>query len=301
MSEQNRNEQDLTGQSAQHEQSQQQETGKKKKKNGKQEEKRTVLQEILSWVGTLLVAVIAALAIRTFIFEPVRVDGESMLDTLRDGEVMFVSKFDFSSSWLSMPWQSDEDKQQAPRFTLGGNPNRFDVVICRYPGRGSLNFVKRVVGLPGDTVAFDNGYLILNGEKQENETYITEAYRSGLNSEMEAFRIPAKGDALVYQNNRLTVAGEPWRWKNGFVTGVSAAGDRLTYNRGEWLLNGKQVTSAEQIEGTEFLLDDDYLFVCGDHRNNSNDSRSVGPIQRSMIVGHVRSVVFPFSAWRGVD
>lgn len=272
-----------------------------KKNRSGQEEKRTVLQEILSWVGTLLVAVIAALAIRTVIFEPVRVDGESMLDTLRDGEVMFVSKFDFSSTWLSLPWQSDQVKQQAPRFTLGGNPSRFDVVICRYPGRGSLNFVKRVVGLPGDTVAFDRGYLVLNGERQESETYITEAYRSGLNSEMDPFRVPAKGDPLVCQQGRLTVAGEPWRWKNGFVTGVSAAGDRLTYARGEWLLNGNPVTSAAQIEEIEFLLDDDYLFVCGDHRNNSNDSRSVGPIQRSMVIGHVRTVLFPFSAWRGVN
>ena len=41
-------------------------------------------------------------------------------------------------------------------------------------------------------------------------------------------------------------------------------------------------------------------FVMGDHRNNSNDSRSIGPIDRSMIIGHVRQVVFPFNQWRGV-
>ena len=62
--------------------------GKKKKEN------RTVGQEILSWILTIVVAVVAALVIRSFIFEPVRVDGHSMDDTLADGEIMFVSKFD---------------------------------------------------------------------------------------------------------------------------------------------------------------------------------------------------------------
>ena len=64
-------------------------TGKKKKKV-----KRTLGQEILSWVLTILVAVVAALVIRSIVFEPVRVDGSSMDDTLANGEIMFVSKFD---------------------------------------------------------------------------------------------------------------------------------------------------------------------------------------------------------------
>ena len=65
--------------------------GKKKK----EKEKKPLGQEILSWVLTILGAVAAALVIRTLIFEPVRVDGASMNDTLADGEIMFVSKFDY--------------------------------------------------------------------------------------------------------------------------------------------------------------------------------------------------------------
>ena len=72
------------------------ESGKKKKK---EKVKKTVGQEILSWVLTILVAVIAALIIRSVIFEPVRVDGASMDDTLANGEIMFVSKFDYSTTW----------------------------------------------------------------------------------------------------------------------------------------------------------------------------------------------------------
>ena len=147
-----------------------------KQKKGKKKEKKTVGQEILSWVLTILVAVVAALVIRSLVFEPVRVDGESMDDTLANGEIMFVSKYDYSSTWLCLPWQSNTDKENAPRFTFGGNPQRFDVVICRYPGRGDTNFVKRVVGLPGDVVEIREGYLYVNGEKYE-EAYIDDDYR----------------------------------------------------------------------------------------------------------------------------
>ncbi len=204
---------------------------KEQKGKKKQKEKRTVGQEILSWILTILVAVVAALVIRSFVFEPVRVEGSSMDDTLADGEIMFVTKFDYSSTWLSMPWQSNDEKEKAVRITFGGNPQRFDVVICRYPGRGDTNFVKRVVGLPGDTIELKDGWLYVNGEEFK-EPYINDEYRSG---HFGPYTVP----------------------------------------------EGK-------------------YFVMGDHRNNSNDSRSVGPIDRNMIVGHVRQVVFPFGQWRGI-
>ena len=206
-----------------------------RRKNKKEKVKRTVGQEILSWVLTIAVAVVAALLIRSLIFEPVRVDGHSMDDTLADGEIMLVTKYDYSSTWLCLPWQSTEAKENAPRFTLGGDPQRFDVVICRYPGRGDTNFVKRVIGLPGDTVQLIDGYLYVNGEKYD-EPYINDEYRTGRLNTFGPYTVP----------------------------------------------EGK-------------------FFVMGDHRNNSNDSRSVGPIERNMIVGHVRRVVFPFGQWRGVQ
>lgn len=112
--------------------------------------KKSVGKEILSWIMTFAVAIALALVIRTFIFEPVRVDGGSMNYTLANNEYMIVSKYDY---WL-------------------GEPERFDVVICHYPNRGRTNFVKRLVGLPGDTVSMLNGTLYLNGEAVD-EPYIT--------------------------------------------------------------------------------------------------------------------------------
>ena len=197
--------------------------------------KKTLTREILEWVLTIVAAVVIALPVRAFGFELVRVDGESMDDTLANGEIMFVTKYDYATAWLSFPWQNAASKEKAPRITTGGNPQRFDVVICRYPGRGDTNFVKRVVGLPGDTVEVRNGYLYINGDRYE-EPYISDAYRNG--------------------------------WLNSFGP--------YTVPEGEY-------------------------FVMGDHRNTSNDSRSQGSIPRDMIIGHARSVLFPFSGARGIE
>ncbi|MGN0779158.1 MAG: signal peptidase I [Aristaeellaceae bacterium] len=142
--------------------------------NRKNKPKKPLWREIVEWIVTLAVAVAIALVIRTFLFEPVRVDGHSMDDTLANGEVMFVTK---------------------PEY-LFGTPERFDVVICHYPGRGNTNFVKRVVGLPGDVVQITGGYLYINGEKYE-EDYLT--HRP--NYEMEPYQVP-EGQYFVLGDNR---------------------------------------------------------------------------------------------------
>ena len=204
-------------------------------KQQKEKEKKSLAREILEWILTIVVAIAVALPIRAFGFELVRVEGESMDNTLANGEIMFVTKFDYASTWLSFPWQDAETKEKAAHITTGSNPQRFDVVICRYPGRGDTNFVKRVVGLPGDTVEIRDGYLYINDEKQD-EPYIRDEYRNG--------------------------------WLNTFGP--------YTVPEGEY-------------------------FVLGDHRNNSNDSRSQGAISRDMIVGHARTVLYPFNEIRGIE
>lgn len=148
----------------------------KKRLFGKKEKKKkTPKQEVIEWILTLGAALVIALLVRQFIFEPVRVDGHSMDDTLANGEVMFVTKFDYQ---------------------FGGEPERFDVVICHYPGRGSTNFVKRVVGLPGDTVEVKGGYLYVNGVMYE-EPYIT--HRPDYT--MNAYTVP-EGMYFVLGDNR---------------------------------------------------------------------------------------------------
>lgn len=119
-------------------------------------------KELKEWLVAILFAVVVALIVRTFIFEPVRVSGGSMKETLQNNEIMIVTKYDY----------------------LLGKPNRFDIVICHYPGRKET-FVKRIVGLPGDTISIVNGKLIVNGIEYEEDyiahrpNYLIEEYTNG--------------------------------------------------------------------------------------------------------------------------
>ena len=145
------------------------EKGKTQKKNKKEKEKKTLGQEIMSWVWTILAAVAIAVLIRAFIAEPVRVDGTSMTNTLLDGEIVLVSKLDY-------------------RF---GKMQRNDIVICRYPGRMESSipigaaisldqytlFVKRLVALPGDTVEIKGGILYVNDEAVPNPEHMASVPR----------------------------------------------------------------------------------------------------------------------------
>ena len=306
-----------------------QENGKKKGKV-----KKSVGREVLEWVLTILVAVAAALVIRSFVFELVRVDGGSMENTLNDGEIMFVSKFDYSSTWLSLPFTSNNTAEQAARITFG-SPKRLDVVICRYPARGAVNFVKRVVGLPGETVALsDDGYLLINGVQIPEEAKlagIEEDFRLNY-GDYAAYYIPKKGDKAVISQSGLTdrdgvslyINGQRWFRRQTCLV-LQADGKTLKlYNRNTD--DSSQEMSASKIRteavisydgkispvagfleahpemlDKEFTVGEDYYFVMGDHRDNSNDSRSVGVLERSAIVGHARNVVFPFNKWRGVE
>ena len=103
---------------------------------------RRALREIASWCLWFAAAIVLATLIKTFLFEPIRVDGHSMENTLMNDEIVIVTK---------------------PAYKAG-RINRFDVVICKYPERGDKLFVKRLVGLPGDTVAMTGGTLSVNGE-----------------------------------------------------------------------------------------------------------------------------------------
>lgn len=132
--------------------------GRKKK----EKPKKTPKQEAMEWIITILVAVVIAVPLRIFVCEPVSVDGNSMYATLHDREVMLVDKTEYAT--ISFPFGLGT-------WTIGGEPERFDVVICHYPDRGNTNFVKRVVGLPGDRISIMGGYLYVNDVKYE-EPYL---------------------------------------------------------------------------------------------------------------------------------
>ncbi|MDD2649209.1 MAG: signal peptidase I [Eubacteriales bacterium] len=117
-------------------------------------ENKPLGKEILSWVFCLGAAVLIALLVRAFIFEPIRVDGNSMNDTLFNNQIVYCSKIDY----------------------IVGSPQRFDIVIVHYPNRGNTRFVKRIVGLPGDTVKVQDGILYVKGAEDADFTAYQEDY-----------------------------------------------------------------------------------------------------------------------------
>lgn len=112
-----------------------------KSSNKKGKPKKSMQREIFEWVMVFVCALAMAFVLRTFVFEPVSVDGRSMMNTLQDHEYMIATKFDY----------------------LNSDPERFDIVICHYPNR-TENFVKRIIGLPGETIELREGELYVNGE-----------------------------------------------------------------------------------------------------------------------------------------
>lgn len=130
---------------------------KKTKKAKKDKPKKSLKREIFEWIMVFVVAAALAFVVRTFIFEPVRVDGSSMLNTLTDGEYMIATKYDY----------------------LLGDPERFDIVICNYPNTDDGMYrVKRVIGLPGETIELRAGELYVDGKHIEQDFDMTpnEAY-----------------------------------------------------------------------------------------------------------------------------
>ena len=152
----------------------------------------------------IVAVVLVALTIRSFIAEPIRVDGDSMVPTLIHNEDMFVEKMSY--------WFSDQ--------------LRGDIVICFYPGY-TESCVKRVIGLPGETVSVVDGAIYIDGEQLDESAY----------------------------------------WSGEIIGDM----DPVTVGRRE-------------------------VFVVGDNRNGSKDSRnpSVGCIPYAKVVGRVVAVVYPF-------
>lgn len=137
---------------------------------------KRIAKEAGSWLLHIAAALLLAQLISFLVFQPIVVKGESMQSTLQNGELMYVSK---------------------PEYLLG-DPSRGDVIICRYPGRTEY-FVKRVMGLPGETVEVDHNAVYINGELIPEPYLDDEKNNNGFS--MEAFTLGAD-EYFVMGDNR---------------------------------------------------------------------------------------------------
>jgi len=108
---------------------------------------------------TIVYAGLIAVGIHTFLFEPFFIPSGSMVPTLLVGDYLFVNKFTYGYSHFSFPFSPDLFSGRI----LGKVPPRGAVVVFRPPGEPDTDFIKRVIGLPGDTIQVTNGQLLING------------------------------------------------------------------------------------------------------------------------------------------
>ena len=173
--------------------------------------------------------IVIVLVIRSFLFEPFRIPSDSMVPTLLDGDFIFVNKFTYG---LRLPITNT----QIVEFR---KPRRGDVVVFRQPDNPDTNFIKRLVGLPGDRIEYRDKQLYINGEPVPRD--VNGAYEG-----------PARN--LPVGRNRPRVARE----------NLDGAEHDILLSR---IKAGK--------EGT-FSVPDGHYFFMGDNRDNSHDSRYPG-------------------------
>jgi signal peptidase I len=129
--------------------------------------KRSVLGSVAHWARDLMISVVLAIFVILFIYQPVKVEGTSMMPTLDDQERIFINKFVY-------------------RFHFG-NIDRGDTVVFWFPGDPSKSYIKRVIGMPGDRVEVEQGKVFVNGQALV-ENYVPPEFRD--QSSMAARLIP---------------------------------------------------------------------------------------------------------------
>ena len=117
---------------------------------------RSALLTTVAWLRDLMLSVLIAVLVILFLYRPVKVEGTSMMPSLYDQERLFINQFSY-------------------KFGLG-KIQRGDTVVFWYPEDPTKSYIKRVIGLPGDTVSVEDGYVIVNGKKLK-ENYIPAEYR----------------------------------------------------------------------------------------------------------------------------
>jgi signal peptidase I len=121
-----------------------------------EEHHRSVAGVTLSWFRDLSLSVLIAIVVILFLYQPVKVEGTSMMPSLQNDERIFINKFVY-------------------RFGIS-DIGRGDTVVFLYPGDPSKSYIKRVIGVPGDTVEIQDGTVVVNGQPL-SEPYVAEDYR----------------------------------------------------------------------------------------------------------------------------
>ncbi|MEY4643367.1 MAG: hypothetical protein RLZZ596_198 [Pseudomonadota bacterium] len=205
----------------------------------------------LDWTAGLFPVIVIVFLLRSFLFEPFKIPSGSMIPTLHIGDLILVNKFHYG---IRLPVLNI-------KVTEGQPVQRGDVMVFRYPPKPSLDYIKRVVGVPGDEVAYLNKRLSINGQA-----------------------IPLVSVPEFFDSDAM-------RYSKQFEEQLGQVSHRLLIDddRPRFVAGAEQFPNREQcrysIEGVVCKVPAGHYFMMGDNRDNSLDSRYWGFVPDQNIVG----------------
>jgi signal peptidase I len=203
-------------------------------------QEKHALKGTVEFVISLLPVFLVVLVIRSFVVEPFNIPSGSMIPTLQVGDFIVVDKFSYG---LRLPVIEY-------KFLGTGEPKRGDVMVFRFPRDPSVHFIKRVIGLPGDTVAMREGHLWLNG-KEVPQVQLRHWVENGMFHLLEVENLDGRKHLVQRLAPLNPYTGKPeWRYQDG-----------------------------------EWTVPEGHYFVMGDNRDNSNDSRFWGTVPERLVEG----------------
>ena len=216
--------------------------------------RKKITNYILDNLKTILGALIIAIIIRSFIFQPFYIPSSSMEPTLLIGDRIFVSKYTYGFSKHSFPFSPKIFKERI----LYKKPKQGDLVVFKTPADNRTDYIKRLIGKPGDTIQFISGNLYLNGN---------EIIKTAIN----------KNDTIYCGNNKINTITFEEKLPGGkkYIA---------TYYKDYSLQNTDK-----------FIVPDEHFFFLGDNRDCSKDSRflsEVGYVKRINLVGKAKMIFF---------
>ena len=215
---------------------------------------KKIFYSIYDNVKTLLVALILAVLIRSLLFQPFYIPSSSMEPTLLVGDRIFVSKYTYGYSKHSFPFSPNISNE---RF-FAKSPKRGDLVVFKTPADNRTDYIKRLIGLPGDTIQFIKGELIINNKSISRR-------------QVESEKIIRCGNFFLETNTFIETL------PNGIEHLVA-------YKKRGSLQNSKV-----------FKVPSNHYFLLGDNRDCSKDSRyldSVGYVNNLNLVGEAKIIFF---------
>ena len=216
----------------------------------KVEKKQNALWENIK---VIVQALVLAMVIRTVLFQPFTIPSGSMMPTLLVGDYIFVNKFAYGYSKYSLPFSPNLFSGRI----FGSQPARGDVVVFRFPPNPDIDYIKRVIGLPGDRVQMIAGVLHVNGEA-----------------------VPKEPDGTFTSDYKMDPGEDVPVFRETLDTGV--AYDTLD-----------QSPNSRGDNTREFIVPEGHYFMMGDNRDNSADSRfDVGFVPAENLIGRASIIFF---------